>query len=175
MSKVIIVTGAGRGLGTDIAREALKVGHRSWPPAVAPSRSSRPSAGHRRTCWSPSWTSPAWPTPEAVDYALGHAAGFRLSSVAEYCGTDEQHGDRLINELQRLLAGKVQAGRLEISYLFDCPSCGNVIGGRDDLPEGPFRVFCKHGSCRAERTIDPAKADAVFLNANRDPGLKSWL
>jgi NAD(P)-dependent dehydrogenase (short-subunit alcohol dehydrogenase family) len=28
MSKVIIVTGAGRGLGTDIAREALKVGHR---------------------------------------------------------------------------------------------------------------------------------------------------
>ena len=28
MSKVIVVTGAGRGLGTDIAREALKAGHR---------------------------------------------------------------------------------------------------------------------------------------------------
>ena len=28
MSKVIIITGAGRGLGTDIAREALKAGHR---------------------------------------------------------------------------------------------------------------------------------------------------
>src|SRR5687768_2445243 len=27
MSKVILVTGAGRGLGTDIAREALAVGH----------------------------------------------------------------------------------------------------------------------------------------------------
>src|SRR5690348_7805346 len=28
MSKVIVVTGAGRGLGTDIAREALAAGHR---------------------------------------------------------------------------------------------------------------------------------------------------
>src|SRR3954452_14851553 len=28
MSKVILVTGAGRGLGTDIAREALAAGHR---------------------------------------------------------------------------------------------------------------------------------------------------
>lgn len=28
MSKVIIITGAGRGLGTHIAREALKAGHR---------------------------------------------------------------------------------------------------------------------------------------------------
>jgi NAD(P)-dependent dehydrogenase (short-subunit alcohol dehydrogenase family) len=27
MSKVILITGAGRGLGTDIAREALKAGH----------------------------------------------------------------------------------------------------------------------------------------------------
>lgn len=112
---------------------------------------------------------------EAVDYALGHASGFRLSSVAEYCGTDERHGDHLINELQQLLGAEVQAGRLEISYLFDCPSCGNVIADRDDLPEGAFQVFCEHPNCRAERTIDPARADAVFINANRVPGLKNWL
>jgi hypothetical protein len=69
----------------------------------------------------------------------------------------------------------VQAGRLEISYLFDCPSCGNVIGNRDDLPERPFRVLCEHSNCRAERVIDPASADAVFTNPDRGPGLQSWL
>ncbi len=112
---------------------------------------------------------------EAVDYVLGHATGFGLSSVAEYCGADEREGDRLVNELQRLLAGEVRAGRLVISYLSGCPPCGNVINSRDDLSEGPFQVFCEHGNCRAERTVDPARADAVFINANRDPGLKSWL
>jgi predicted RNA-binding Zn-ribbon protein involved in translation (DUF1610 family) len=69
----------------------------------------------------------------------------------------------------------VQAGRLEISYLFNCPSCGKVIGGRDDLPWRPFRVFCEHGNCRAERVIDPARADAVFTNPDCGPGLQSWL
>lgn len=112
---------------------------------------------------------------EAVDYALGHATGFRLSSVAEYCGTYERHGGSLINELQRLLAAEVQAGRLEISYMFDCPSCGNVIANRDDLPEAPFRVFCDQANCQAERTIDPVNADAVFINANQDPGMANWL
>jgi hypothetical protein len=112
---------------------------------------------------------------EALDYALGHVTGFRLSSVAEYCGTDERHGDSLIGQLQRLLAAEVQAGRLEISYLFACPSCGNVIADRDALPEAPFRVFCEHPNCRAERTIDPARADAVFINANQQPGMKNWL
>jgi hypothetical protein len=112
---------------------------------------------------------------EAVDYALDHVTGFRLSDVAEYCGTDERHGDSLIGELQRLLATQVQAGRLEIAYLFDCPSCGNVIADRDDLPEAPVRVFCEHPNCRAERTIDPARADPVFINANQQPGMKNWL
>jgi hypothetical protein len=112
---------------------------------------------------------------EALDYALGHVTGFRLSDVAEYCGTDERHGDSLIGQLQRLMAAEVQAGRLEISYLFDCPSCGNVIADRDALPAAPFRVFCEHPNCRAERTIDPARADAVFINANQQPGMKNWL
>jgi hypothetical protein len=112
---------------------------------------------------------------EAVQYVLGRASGFRLSSVAEYCGHDERYGSSIVTEVQRLLAGEVQAGRLEISYLFSCPSCGNVIDYRDKLPEEPFQTFCEHGNCQAERTVDPAKADAVFINASRDPALENWL
>ncbi|WP_319104629.1 hypothetical protein [Streptomyces caniscabiei] len=61
MSKVIFVTGAGRGLGTDIARQALAATGSS-PPDGAPRRSRRPWAARTTTSSPPSWTSPAWTT-----------------------------------------------------------------------------------------------------------------
>ena len=96
----------------------------------------------------------------------------RFTEVSK--SANERSGDHLINELQQLLAAGVQAGRLEISYLFSCPSCSNVIDNRDDLPKRPFRV-CEHPTCRAERAVDPARAEAVFLNPDSGPGLQSWL
>ena len=45
MSKVIIITGAGRGLGTDIAREALKAGHRIVATGRRPEQVERTLGG----------------------------------------------------------------------------------------------------------------------------------
>jgi NAD(P)-dependent dehydrogenase (short-subunit alcohol dehydrogenase family) len=45
MSKVILITGAGRGLGTDIAREALKAGHQVVATGRRPERVEQPLGG----------------------------------------------------------------------------------------------------------------------------------
>jgi NAD(P)-dependent dehydrogenase (short-subunit alcohol dehydrogenase family) len=56
MNKVILVTGAGRGLGTDIAREALAAGHQVVATGRRPEGSRRPWAAPGTTCWQPGWT-----------------------------------------------------------------------------------------------------------------------
>ncbi len=45
MSKVILITGAGRGLGTDIAREALKAGHQVVATGRRPEQVEQPLGG----------------------------------------------------------------------------------------------------------------------------------
>lgn len=112
---------------------------------------------------------------EAVDYAIARATGFSVATVAEYCSADESRGGHEIDEIRGLLAEEVQAGRLTVEYIFECPSCRNVIDGRGDLPTGPFRVYCEHPSCHAERTLAPARAHAVFMNTNQDSTLESWI
>lgn len=47
MSKVILVTGAGRGLGTDIAREALAAGHRVVATGRRPAEVEKALGGPR--------------------------------------------------------------------------------------------------------------------------------
>ena len=112
---------------------------------------------------------------EAVDYALEHASGFSVAAVAEHCGAQESRGGDEVDEVRRLLAMEVQTGRLSVEYVFDCPSCGNIIDGRRRLPRSPFRVFCEHRACRAKRAIDPAAAHALFINADRAPALEIWI
>jgi NAD(P)-dependent dehydrogenase (short-subunit alcohol dehydrogenase family) len=51
MSKVILVTGAGRGLGTDIAREALAAGHQVVATGRRPEEVEKTLGGPRTTCW----------------------------------------------------------------------------------------------------------------------------
>lgn len=62
MSKVIFVTGAGRGLGTDIARQALAAGHQVVATGRRPANVLDALGGEQETSWSPPWTSPV-PTP----------------------------------------------------------------------------------------------------------------
>jgi hypothetical protein len=50
-----------------------------------------------------------------------------------------------------------------------------VIDARADLPAAPFVAFCEPGNCRADRTLDPARAHAVFRNTNSHPELESWI
>jgi hypothetical protein len=113
---------------------------------------------------------------EAVDYALDHAGGFSVAAVAEHCGAQESRGGEEVDEVRRLLAEEVQAGRLSVEYVFDCPSCGNIIDDRRQLPAEPFRVFCGYRSCCTRRTIDPATAHAIFVNAEQAaPALEIWI
>lgn len=112
---------------------------------------------------------------EAVEYALSHASAFSLNSVAEYADASERDPDAATNEIRLALHSQVHAGRLSIAYVFDCPSCGNVIDERDDLPPAPYTVRCEHGNCKTDRTIDPAVAHAIFLNQNGDHDLESWV
>ena len=59
--KVWLVTGAGRGLGVDIARAALAAGH----AVVATGRNTEKvsaGSGSTTTFWRSSWTSPIPPT-----------------------------------------------------------------------------------------------------------------
>jgi hypothetical protein len=115
-------------------------------------------------------------TPEeAVAYALTHASGFSVAAVVEYCGAAEQRGGDPVDEVRRLLADHVRAGQLSVEYVFDCPGCGNMITGRDELPAETLEVYCDHDRCRVAHRIDPAAAHAVFINANQDPELESWI
>ena len=56
--KTWFITGAGRGMGVDIAKAALAAGHDVVATGRNPTPSSRPSA-RPTTCWSSSSTSPA--------------------------------------------------------------------------------------------------------------------
>lgn len=112
---------------------------------------------------------------EAVDYALTHASGFDVASVLEYCGADEGQGGHSVDEVRRLLADHVDAGRLSVEYMFDCPRCGNMIAGRSDLPVDVFEVYCEHDRCRVTHRIDPAAAHAVYVNASEGPALRNWI
>jgi hypothetical protein len=112
---------------------------------------------------------------EAVEYALTHASGFDVASLLEYCGADEQRGGDPVDDVRRLLAAQVQAGRLTVEYVFDCPGCGNILTVRDDLPAEMFEVYCEHDRCEVAHRIDPAAARAVFINADEDPRLASWI
>jgi hypothetical protein len=115
-------------------------------------------------------------TPEkAVESALTHASGFDVSSVLEYRGADERRGGDPVDDVRRLLAAQVQAGRLTVEYVFDCPGCGNILTVRDDLPAEMFEVYCEHDRCEVAHRIDPAGARAVFINADQDPGLANWI
>lgn len=115
---------------------------------------------------------------EAVDYSVARSAGFTVSFVAEYCGVKEEHGGPAIDEVRRLLAEEVTAGRLTVAYVFDCPTCGNVIDERDHLPDAPFKAQCE-GQCPEhgvpEQVVDPATAYAMFVNTRDDPALESWM
>jgi hypothetical protein len=113
---------------------------------------------------------------EAVELALRSASAFGISAVVEYCGGEERIGGDVVDEVRRLLGEQVAAGRLTVEYYWDCPSCGNVAGEREDLPDEPFTVTCRGGMCDgAKRTLDPARAHAVFVNAARGPMLESWI
>jgi hypothetical protein len=112
---------------------------------------------------------------EAVDYALAHASGFSVAAVAEHCGAQESRGGEVVDEVRRLLAREVEGGRLTVEYVFDCPSCGNIIDGRRRLPSEPFRVFCDHRTCCARRTVEPATAQAIFINAEQALALEIWI
>lgn len=112
---------------------------------------------------------------EAVEYALARSSGFSVEAVAEYCDAAERDGGTPVDQIRGLLAEHVRAGRLTVSYYYDCPGCGNVLDARDDLPDGPFQVFCEHERCRVEHTLDPAQAHAVFRNTNPGPELESWI
>ena len=115
-------------------------------------------------------------TPEeAVEYALARASGFDVASVVEYCGADERAGGDPVDDVRRLLAGQVEAGRLTVEYVFDCPGCGNILTVRDDLPAEVFEVYCEHDRCEVAHPIAPAAARAVFINADEEPGLASWI
>jgi len=46
--------------------------------------------------------------------------------------------------------------------------------GREEFPDDPFQVFCDV-KCRAERTVDPATAEAIFVNVDENPRLESWV
>jgi hypothetical protein len=106
---------------------------------------------------------------------MAHASGFTVAAVVEYCGTEERRGDETVDAVRRLLFDEVAAGSLTVGYVFSCPSCGNVIDSRAELPEAPFSVYCEHPSCASERTVDPASALAVFRNTSDDPSLESWI
>lgn len=113
---------------------------------------------------------------EAVELALRRASAFGLEAVVEYCGGSERVGGDAVDEVRRLLADQVAAGRLTVEYMFDCPNCGNVAAGREELPLEPFTVVCHGGTCDgAERTIDPKTARALFVNADQSPTLESWV
>lgn len=115
-------------------------------------------------------------TPEeAVDYALAHASVFSVASVLEYCGADERQGGEPVDDVRRLLAGHVRAGRLKVEYVFDCPGCGNALTVREQLPETIFEAYCEHDRCEVAHRIDPAAAHAVFINSHEDRGLESWI
>jgi hypothetical protein len=115
-------------------------------------------------------------TPEeAVEYALTHASDFDVSSVLEYCGAEERRGGDPVDDVRRLLAAQVQAERLTVEYVFDCPGCGNILTVRDDLPAEAFEVYCEHDRCEVAHRIEPAAARAVFINADEDPRLTSWI
>jgi hypothetical protein len=113
---------------------------------------------------------------EAVAYALRRSSAFRVEAVLDYCGEHERTGGQAVDEVRRLLGEQVVAGRLTVEYLFDCPSCGNIADGREELPSELFTVVCHGGRCEgAERRIDPATAQAIFVNADPDPALESWV
>jgi hypothetical protein len=113
---------------------------------------------------------------EAVAHALRRSSAFRVETVLDYCGEHERTGGDAVDDVRLLLAEQVAAGRLSVEYVFDCPSCGNIADERDDLPSEPVTVVCHGGRCEgAERTIDPANARAIFVNADPDPALESWV
>lgn len=58
MSTVLFVTGAGRGLGSDIARAALAAGHRVVATGRHPDAVTDALGGRGKICWSPPSTSP---------------------------------------------------------------------------------------------------------------------
>lgn len=112
---------------------------------------------------------------EAVEYALSHSCAFSLDSVAEYADASERSPDAAIEDIRRALQNQVQAGRLVVAYVFECPSCRNILDERDDLPQEPFTVRCEHGNCKADRTVDPASAHAIFVSQSDDRQLESWV
>ena len=103
------------------------------------------------------------------------ASAFSLSSIVDLCGETEHHGGEQVDEVRRLLAAEVDAGRLQVAYVVDCPECRNVIGDRDHLPTAPFEMFCEFGDDHSSEVIDPATAHAIFVNVSRDPALERWV
>ena len=55
MSKVWMITGAGRGMGLDFAKRFWPLATSSSRPAAIPNALPRRSA-NRKTCWSSRWT-----------------------------------------------------------------------------------------------------------------------
>jgi NAD(P)-dependent dehydrogenase (short-subunit alcohol dehydrogenase family) len=62
MSKDWFVTGAGRGMGLDIAKAALAAGHKVVATGRKIDRIAK-AVGEPPTYWLSSWTSPTFPTP----------------------------------------------------------------------------------------------------------------
>ncbi len=104
MSKVIIVTGAGRGLGTDIAREALTAGHQ----VVATGR-----------------------LPDEVEKTLGGTQDNPLTVTLDITNSDDAHAavqrfgriDVLINNAGNFFAGYFEEISPELCANRSRPTC----------------------------------------------------
>jgi hypothetical protein len=101
-----------------------------------------------------------------VDYALTHASAFSLSSIVDYCGVSERRGSDGLDEVRRLLAEHVAAGRLRVEYMFVCRRCAGPLEITAQIADAPRVVVCESEFCRLGQRMDPTSARAVFINAS---------